>query len=501
MVKPMIFSLTTVVWSLFAVANVMSDRDAARERLANEIAAHVDKAVGVIAPQRQKALDNLPDFSLVRTGEWTEIWPSGMGRGTVTNVVRGEIWTDAIQATLDAKGSVWLPARTQPYYLDGPIVLASGQTLVADPYAEFRLKPGVNMCMVRNKTVVGCERKNFVIPDVPYDRDVYVEGGIWTTLQTMRGVDNGNAWGYPMKKDPPVGCYGAMVFNHVRGLAVRNVTIRRCHMHGIQLSDVHDYLVDGVTFQEQGRDGVHQHGCCDWGVVRNVRGDTYDDLIAVNAWDWIHTSPALGPIHHLLVERIVCNAHKPGEGANGTRDIRLLPGNKRRADGSACACPISDVVVRDCSNFHHLKLYDQPNLEIGRDNDRSEPIGTFCNVYFHRLRFDLDTTMQVADMVDGLDVSDVVFTYPRTQPFVRIAPMSATWKTKPTDPSTWVEIFSPDESFTVKGFSLRNVRTEIGGVVTPLDPKSMYVVQDGTLNPDYPKTTPRGGTGKVTMED
>ena len=117
--------------------------DAAREALADEIAANVGAATENAARLREKALKIRVEAAKVRTGEWDEVWPGVSGM--VTNRVAGEIWNDAIQAAIDAHGAVYVPEREKPYYLDGPIVLSSGQAFVADKRAEFRLVPGVDM--------------------------------------------------------------------------------------------------------------------------------------------------------------------------------------------------------------------------------------------------------------------------------------------------------------------------------------------------------------------
>ena len=76
---------------------------------------------------------------LVRTESWTEQWLDASGKAE-TRKVTAEVWTQAMQASLDAQGTLHIPARAQPYYLDGPLVLKSGQNLSADPTAEIRLE-------------------------------------------------------------------------------------------------------------------------------------------------------------------------------------------------------------------------------------------------------------------------------------------------------------------------------------------------------------------------
>ena len=94
---------------------------------------------------------------LVRTESWNEQWPDASGKAE-TRKVTAEVWTQAMQASLDAQGTLHIPARAQPYYLDGPLVLKSGHKLSADPTAEIRLKPNSNTCMVRNEHVVTLNR-------------------------------------------------------------------------------------------------------------------------------------------------------------------------------------------------------------------------------------------------------------------------------------------------------------------------------------------------------
>jgi hypothetical protein len=78
---------------------------------------------------------SLSDFrDLVRSETWTEKWPDASGK-IETRSVTAEIWTQAMQAALDTQGTLCIPARETPYYLDGPIILKSGQRLVAHPEA------------------------------------------------------------------------------------------------------------------------------------------------------------------------------------------------------------------------------------------------------------------------------------------------------------------------------------------------------------------------------
>ena len=108
---------------------------------------------------------------------------------------------------------------------------------------------------------------------------------------------------------------------------------------------------------------------------------------------------------------------------------------------------------------------------------------------------------QLAADVNSLYVDDVQLTFALDANYklVEIGPMSATWQSKPNDPSTWTEVFSPDRDVTVRNFRLTHVQVKAGGVTESMpNPEDRLVkATDQKLNPDYPKTTPRGGTGKA----
>ena len=475
--------------------------------LADSIQAHVGRGVESALAARAMAQAGAPKLDtfrhLVRTGSWTEVWPDAAGKPQ-PRAVTGEVWTAALQAALDQHNTATIPARPQPYYLDAPLVLKPGQSLTADVKAEIRLLPSVNTCMIRNEHLVG-SRTGPVPADVARDRGIVIEGGIWTTLTTAPGPCNGNTRGRSAKQGDMYGCHGVILLNNVCGVVVRNVTIRQSRAFGVHLSNCRDFLVEGVTFEDQGRDGIHVNGPAAYGVIRHVSGVTHDDFVALNAWEWANYAPSYGPIHHVLVEEVSGSALASGDPASplpdGTAEIRLLPGTKTFADGTKLACDISDCAFRKLTDIRTVKAYDQPNLEMGREKDFCDPIGTLRNVFFSQLTFSRPGRFQIAANVEGLTIEDVLFRFVPSDTFrlVEIGPMSATYKHKPDDPATWTELFSPDRDVTVRAFRLTGVRVLQGGQPVPLADASARIVKtaDQKLNPDYPKTTPRGGVGKV----
>jgi hypothetical protein len=428
--------------------------------------------------------------SQVRIETWTEKWPRDSGENE-ERAVTAEIWSDAIQAALDQTNSVHLPKRDQPYYLDGPIILKSGQKLTADADTEIRLKPGCSTCMVRNENIIGFADLS-VPEDTKPDTDIIIEGGIWTTLATGVKDDNGNQRGYSSKKNPVPGTHGVILIHNALRVSVKNVTVRQSRPFAIHLGNIRDFTVDGLTLDRHGRDGVHVDGPASDGMIRNVSGDSHDDPVSITAWDWRQYSASFGPIHHLTIEHIT----GAPEGKRSTDAIRLLPGVKRFSDGTTLDCSIHDITLRALTDIRDFKLYDQPNLELGRDNDYSVGIGTLRNIVFENLTFTRPGRIQVHANTSGLTVRDVKLNFPIPTDYrlVELGPRSQTYKHQPDAPATWTEIFSPDIDCTVRKLSITGVRIHNAKTDLPID--QVVKVIEQKLNPDYPSTTPRGGTGK-----
>ena len=429
--------------------------------------------------------------TLVSTATWTESWPNADGQSQ-SREVKGEIWNDAIQTVLAKDNAVHLPKRDQPYYLDGPIILKSGQKLTAEADTEIRLKPGSNTCMVRNEHIVGFADRP-VPENTKPDTDITIEGGIWTTLANGVKDNNGNQRGSTSKQNPVTGTHGVILLHNVRHATVRNVTVRQSRPFAIHLGNIRDFTVDGLTLDRHGRDGVHVDGPASEGIIRNVSGDSHDDPVSLTAWDWKQYSASFGPIHHLTIEHIT----GAPDDKHGTDAIRLLPGVKRFSDGTTLDCPIHDITLRDITDIRDFKLYDQPNLEVGRDKDFSIGIGTLKNIVFEKLTFNRPGSIQVHANTDGLTVRDVKLNFPLPANYhlVELGPKSMTYKSGgPSTPVKWTEIFSPDLDCTVRNFSITGVRARDS--LTDLLNEQVVKVIEQKLNPDYPKTTPKGGTGK-----
>ena len=434
----------------------------------------------------------------VRTGHWTETWPEA--GAPVMREVSGEIWNPAIQCALDQAGGVFLPAQPNPYYLDGPILLKSGQFIIADPTAQIRLKPDVNTCMVRNEHVASFQ--NSQVPDnLEPDTGIYIEGGIWTTLATMETQRNGNIRGRADSLDSAPGAHGVFLLNNVQQFVVRNLTVRQSTPFAIHVSIAREFLIENIRLDEQRRDGVHLQGHTHLGVVRNVKGVTEDDFIALNAWEWANYAPCFGTISKVLVENI-----RPD--GIGWDTIRMLPGVKRFHDGSIADCTISDIVIRRINGIEWIFSVNQPNLELGREHDSSLTIGNLRNIHIDDMTITRKPTgfasagsgpIRLHVDVDGFFLRNVKVMLPDADrdSLVEIGPLSLTIKLDPANPDRWVEVYSPDLDCTVSNLRLDQILIEKDGRWEMIaNPYSLVKTIHQRINGDFPNSIPRGGTGK-----
>jgi len=480
---------------LAAVSAEATSTTRAGDVLAVQIQRRVEAATGGVlkrvAEARGKAAKAQDFRDFVKKGQWTEVWPGKDGKPE-TSEVAGEVWNAAIQAALDRCGGVILPKQDKPYYLDGPIVLKSGQFLIASPDAEIRLKPGVNTCMVRNANPYNGQSAS-VPENVTPDENILVEGGVWTTLATMPGQANGNTRGRADVTDSVPGCHGVVLLQNVQRVVVRHLTIRQGIPFGVHLGTAQEFLVENLTFEDHRRDGVHCDGPASFGIIRGLRGKTGDDPVSLLAWDWRQYSTSFGPIHHILVEDV---SGAP-LAAQSTDAIRLLPGVKRFAGGATLDCPIHDITLRRITDIREFKFYDQPNLEVGLGEDFSAGIGTMKNIRLEDLTFNRPGKIELHANTDGLIIHNVKINHTLAPDWhlLAIGPKSMTYKGGPgTDPARWREIFSPDLDCTVRNVNVTGVRARDSQMDLPIE-QVVRVIQQ-KLNPDYPKTTPKGGTGK-----
>lgn len=211
------------------------------------------------------------------------------------------------------------------YRVSRTLRVPSGTRIVADPRAIITLADGAatrpgDYLLTNENHAAG-------------DADISVEGGVW----------DGNNRGNPR---PPglfdAGYTGTMFhFQNVRGLSLKNLTLRNAEAYYTRYTDVRDFHVEDIRFDSDNvrpnNDGVHLGGNCRGGIIRRVRGlrpgVTGDDLVALNADD-----------------------------ASNRTEVRGM------GNGPITDIEIEDLAAEDCHNFVRLLSVWSPirNVKIRR---------------------------------------------------------------------------------------------------------------------------------------
>jgi hypothetical protein len=175
--------------------------------------------------------------------------------------------------------------------------------------------------------------------------------------------------------------------------------------------------------------------------------------------------------------------------------IRLPPGVKRFDDGTLLPCPVHDITLRRITDIREFKLYDQPNLELGRDRDFRVGLGSLRGIRLEDLVFHVPGRIEVHAEAQGIHLRNVTVHHPLDAAWhlPALGPKSMTYKAG-TAPLSWLEVFSPDIDCTLREVTVQGVREAGSSQDLPLD--RVVRVIELKPNADYPRTTPKGGTGR-----
>lgn len=204
--------------------------------------------------------------------------------------------TPAIQELIDSgKCSVSLPAPEVCYIISKPLELPSNFSLTLPRFAEIKLKKGSNCVMLKNKTQKSYEQKippemlwyyiNEYSSDYPIE-NIEIKGGIWNFNNKEQAPNPDAVHDHSIKE---YGGFGMLFFN-VKGLTLSSLTVKDPANFGIVFDTVTYFTVDNICFDYNdgnpdcgNMDGLHLCGNCHFGTITNLKGATYDDLVAINA--------------------------------------------------------------------------------------------------------------------------------------------------------------------------------------------------------------------------
>jgi hypothetical protein len=245
--------------------------------------------------------------------------------------------TAGIQARLDERtSSVYLPPPPKHYLISRTLLIHSGQTLRLDPFTVIRLAPHSDTVMITND-----DHANG-------NENIALVGGIWDMDNRNQAPNPLPAMGDAVHTTPYEASrfVGVLLrFNRVRNLTLEGLTLRDPTTFGAQLGNLYQFTVRDITFdyrhanpREINMDGIHIHGNSRFGYLANLKGMTHDDLLALNADDWLVLEMVRGPIEDIAADGLFAeDAHTA---------IRLL----------SAGSPIRRIGIQNVHGTHRYNL-------------------------------------------------------------------------------------------------------------------------------------------------
>ena len=427
---------------------------------------------------KQEILQNIKPVEI--TGEWF--------------VMSAPITADTIQQALAEHNNVEIPDIGAPIELDKPIIMYSNHHLRVAKNQVITKVDGSNYCLLRNASL-----KDGAFGPVSKERDhnISIEGGIWDDKRSRCAIN---------KEDTVRGSRGLIILVCIEQVWVHDLTVRESNNYGVQICECRDFIVENLFFDNHHKDGVHVNGPATYGTVRHLSGAHMDDdMVALNAWDWYASAITYGTIDHLVIEDIKRNDN----------EIRLLPGQKVYDDGTKVDCDLHHCVLENISGIYTFKLYCQPywRNSLLPKPDFSGTVGEIYDVYFKNINFLAVQSSGFGDMpfnglfdigsncknlfLEDIHVADTIEHCKELDvSLIKVGPLAYTFTGGSEDVSTWDEVFDSDAICHATDIYLKNVDFA-GQKITDTAVLSKTVRM--TPNPDYPKTTPKGGTGYGTL--
>ena len=413
-------------------------------------------------------------------------------------LARGNVWSDAIQAAMDEKKSVYIPDMGGEIVLDSAIIMDGGCNLKVEKNQKIRIDESVNTCMVRNRNVAAGNHQ--YTEQLSPDEYITVSGGVWTTSGNKRCSND--------KHNTIIGSWGIFDFSNVNHLNISDVSFEDSTSYAIHIGNCHDFWVDNIYFSNYHKDGIHINGPTKYGIISNISGsDLGDDLIAMNAWDWYRAAITFGSIENVLVENV----------AGDNNEFRLLTGRKIYGNKTTHDCAIRNCVFENITGIYTFKLYYQPNccnVNYKSKFDSAENVGEMENIFFKNVSFPklresgfnnipIYGLFDILSDITNIEFEDISVAHSLSEldkrgiKLVSVGPISATYKIN-DNPSDWGDFFEPDMCCTCRDIRFKNISFD-GKCETDKDNIIREVHQK--INPDYPNTTPRGGTGFGRIEN
>ncbi|MGN0833941.1 MAG: hypothetical protein ACI4RD_09890 [Kiritimatiellia bacterium] len=319
-----------------------------------------------------------------RQAALTDVCSLAAYRAAVARVNGTNVWTAALQAALRDHEVVRIPASDETYWIDATVVMPSNRRIEAEG-ARISLLQGTRVLMLRNEHAP--DGTLAPIRGVARDANVAVVGGRWEDwTRERRGYGATGRYDLgPRQVGRHFGVSALFYFGNCDAVTVRDATFAHTGGFAVQTGDGRGRRFENIRFESCYADGLHLNGNLSDVHVKNVSGRVGDDLVALNAYDWLDSSVNFGPQQNVLCEDLELVLEK----GQGYPAIRILPAKYRYADGTVVDCSISDVIFRRVKGIRAFKMYLQtPSYRIGGEPEWSE-VGSGGNLFFEDIAIDL----------------------------------------------------------------------------------------------------------------
>ena len=198
-------------------------------------------------------------------------------------------------------GEVLVTRGTSSHYLiSGTILIPDNVTLRVDPAAKFSLLDLSRCNMVSNKDTVNGNTNCRLI------------GGIWDYRKDQQfwdygagGTDTGSPADGPGKFAISMRASSGTL--SVTNVQVRDLTVKNATKYCVHIGNASDWLIENIYIPVTSSDGVHGVGPLSRGTIRNIKGTTPDDYVALGGGDYLQYQTSKGTISDILVDGLYCN--------------------------------------------------------------------------------------------------------------------------------------------------------------------------------------------------
>ncbi len=400
-----------------------------------------------------------------------------------------KIWTKAFQKAFNENKYILIPASDTPYYIDDTLILSSGRHIKAEEGAIICQCPNVKVILLKNDDVKGSQ-------------NISITGGTWAeSYRERKGYGKSGMYD---KNRSRYGVSACMFFDNIENLCLTNMTFAHTAAFSVQVSNLKNGFFENITFKSCYADGLHFNGNTSNLIIRNIKGQVADDLVALNMFDWLDSTACFGPMDTVLCEDLELSQDSP------YKAFRLQPGIYFPEKGSPIHCTAENIIIRKVRGIKTFKMYLQtPKYRIGLKPEKGAA-SKADNIFFEDIEVDLTGPIDelpeymnsdpirgtFAAFEIGADIENLYFENIDLKLYKDKYPMSYFLSAGPKScvlhaPTEDVEVFDPYLSSTVKNIHFKDIKIN-GGHITHLKPFTKEIIFDD-INNDGMST----GFGKI----